>query len=686
MGAPRPGRRRAGLRRPGREARAHGPPHRPPPARAHGPGPGRGPGRVPPAPSPPRALRRVARARALAVPGRRQRLSGRGAPRGRGAAGRARGRGRPGQSVGWRARAEDAVARDEQRRLVQAALLTLPAREREAIVLRDIEGLSHGGGRADPRLVRGDGPVAGLDGAAEDQALRRSSREEHADDVHAIREGPGPLRRARPVDADVAAVEAHLGACPTCRSFLAALRASQAWVKDLAAEEIDAEALAAMRVRTIVAAARARRSRRDATGAGLGGGRGRRPCPRDARVVVALVSRTEPPRTVAVRAAERTARVRAAGDRAAGHRVAGPRGQRFRVPRPYLLVWNVLTCRARDGSAFGRAHAERRRRGPARARGGRDRADPEGGRGPGRRRAVAGPDALDAPGHRRPRRRHLLAARTERRRTDARCCSPPSSCSRRPSPPPRTSKPRAEDKAPGQAPPLVARRPRAPPRLRREARRGVRPGDVQKVFIIKHVHVNDLARILSVFPAELSGMERDNPRVLSVSAAPAVVAAIEETIKRLDVPPPPIRSVEITAYVLECASSGEAGILPQDLQGVLVQLRKTFNYSGCALARTLFARGSEDSRFGAEFNERGGGNLSAQRPRRGGLERAADRAPARDRASRTSAPTGAGSAGTSRSATARRSCSAGSASRNPARTRSWSSPRRSRRRSMSYSI
>jgi RNA polymerase sigma factor (sigma-70 family) len=37
---------------------------------------------------------------------------------------------------------DDAVARDEQRRLVQAALLTLPLKEREAIVLRDIEGLA----------------------------------------------------------------------------------------------------------------------------------------------------------------------------------------------------------------------------------------------------------------------------------------------------------------------------------------------------------------------------------------------------------------------------------------------------------------------------------------------------------------------------------------------------------------
>lgn len=45
----------------------------------------------------------------------------------------------PSEGAGVR---DDAVARDEQRRLVQAALLTLPAREREAIVLRDIEGLT----------------------------------------------------------------------------------------------------------------------------------------------------------------------------------------------------------------------------------------------------------------------------------------------------------------------------------------------------------------------------------------------------------------------------------------------------------------------------------------------------------------------------------------------------------------
>ena len=164
----------------------------------------------------------------------------------------------------------------------------------------------------------------------------------------------------------------------------------------------------------------------------------------------------------------------------------------------------------------------------------------------------------------------------------------------------------AQDKAAAEA--KATAEAKAAPSPSPEARRGVRPGDVQKVFVVNHVGVNDLVRVLSVFPAELSGMERDNRRVLSVSAAPAVVAAIEETIKRLDVPPPPIKSVEITAYVLECSVSGEAGSLPQDLQSVFVQLKKTFNYSGCGLARTLFARGSDGSRLVAEFGERAAGN------------------------------------------------------------------------------
>ena len=134
-------------------------------------------------------------------------------------------------------------------------------------------------------------------------------------------------------------------------------------------------------------------------------------------------------------------------------------------------------------------------------------------------------------------------------------------------------------------------------------RRGVRPGDVQRVFILKYLGLNDTARMLKVFPTEISGMDDGKTRVLSVSGAPAVVAAIEETLKRLDVPPPPSKNVEVTAYVLECATSGDAGSLPPDLQDVVAQLKRTFNYSGCGLARTLFTRTSAGSRINSEFKE-----------------------------------------------------------------------------------
>jgi anti-sigma factor RsiW len=107
-------------------------------------------------------------------------------------------------------------------------------------------------------------------------------------------------------DADAAAVEAHLQECPTCPSFLAELRSSQAQVKDLASEEMEAEALAAVRVRLVVAAAtpRLRHDEEVPTWAAaaaiilaLG----------TLVYVIALVRWTDPARTVAVSAPPRIA-------------------------------------------------------------------------------------------------------------------------------------------------------------------------------------------------------------------------------------------------------------------------------------------------------------------------------------------------------------------------------------------
>jgi hypothetical protein len=100
-------------------------------------------------------------------------------------------------------------------------------------------------------------------------------------------------------EVDAAAVEAHLRECPTCPAFLAELGASQALVKDLAAEDFEPEALAAMRVGIVVAPA----PRRPRHG-------GQMPAWAAAAAivlalgtfagVVALVGRTDPVRTAAV--------------------------------------------------------------------------------------------------------------------------------------------------------------------------------------------------------------------------------------------------------------------------------------------------------------------------------------------------------------------------------------------------
>ena len=149
-------------------------------------------------------------------------------------------------------------------------------------------------------------------------------------------------------EADVPAVEAHLRECATCPSFLAELRASQARVKDLAAEEIDSEALAAMRVRTIVAAARARRSRGPrwvpawAAAAAVIVAVG-------ALVWVALVPWTDPPRTVAVPPPPSNAPSAIASPLAPP--VIAPRSARSTLPGPAAVSPHMERAHVRRGWA-----------------------------------------------------------------------------------------------------------------------------------------------------------------------------------------------------------------------------------------------------------------------------------------------------------------------------------------------
>jgi hypothetical protein len=137
------------------------------------------------------------------------------------------------------------------------------------------------------------------------------------------------------------------------------------------------------------------------------------------------------------------------------------------------------------------------------------------------------------------------------------------------------------------------------------ARRAPRPGDVQKVFVIRHAFASDLATLLAVFPATIEHARFDpQTSAISVSASPAVLAAIEETIKRLDLPENSHgmtstgRSIEVTGYVVEgTAQASDTAGMPPVLADVLAQLKRVFSYGGYRLVDTLIARPREGSRF-----------------------------------------------------------------------------------------
>jgi hypothetical protein len=143
---------------------------------------------------------------------------------------------------------------------------------------------------------------------------------------------------------------------------------------------------------------------------------------------------------------------------------------------------------------------------------------------------------------------------------------------------------------------------RGPERVAEEPKPATPRGpQVQRVFVIRHAEVGQLARVLGIFPAQIEFSNDPKLPALGVSASPAVVAAIEETIKRLDVPPPPVKSVELIGYILEAlAQPGTPTSVPAELESVVTQLKRTFSFAGYRLSDTLIARVRDDAGLNVE--------------------------------------------------------------------------------------
>jgi Bacterial type II/III secretion system short domain len=116
-------------------------------------------------------------------------------------------------------------------------------------------------------------------------------------------------------------------------------------------------------------------------------------------------------------------------------------------------------------------------------------------------------------------------------------------------------------------------------------------GLAQKVFQIKHANVDKLAEILRIF----GGVRADRDlRVIAVQVAPGVLPTVEDTVKRLDVPPPIPQNVELTVYLLLASDQdGSPSPVPADLEGVVKQLKITFALKSFRTLDTLVVRSRE---------------------------------------------------------------------------------------------
>jgi len=114
-----------------------------------------------------------------------------------------------------------------------------------------------------------------------------------------------------------------------------------------------------------------------------------------------------------------------------------------------------------------------------------------------------------------------------------------------------------------------------------------------RLFQVKYANVYQLARVFNAFGAAINA--DGDLKVISVRAPQSVLDAIDEAIKRLDVPQPPAKNIELNAYLITATPQSSASPLPAELEPVVKQLKSVFSYQGFKLLGTLSLRGRDGS-------------------------------------------------------------------------------------------
>ena len=112
---------------------------------------------------------------------------------------------------------------------------------------------------------------------------------------------------------------------------------------------------------------------------------------------------------------------------------------------------------------------------------------------------------------------------------------------------------------------------------------------IARIFELKYDNWERIWGMLRVLVGDYNMTFTDG--TLVVKAERSVMPAVEEIVRRMDVPQPLAKNVELTIYLLQ--ASQQAGIdtrMPDDLQAVIKQLRSVFAFQSFRLLDVMLLR------------------------------------------------------------------------------------------------
>lgn len=118
--------------------------------------------------------------------------------------------------------------------------------------------------------------------------------------------------------------------------------------------------------------------------------------------------------------------------------------------------------------------------------------------------------------------------------------------------------------------------------------------NVSKLIQLKYISPDSVMPIVGTF-GRGSVVANQDPRAkyVTISGPAELITSIEDAIKRIDVAPTPVKNIETTFHILLAGPSGEPGVMPKELDGVVQQLRGVFGLKTFRLLETAVIRGRD---------------------------------------------------------------------------------------------